>query len=216
MAEHDGAEHDFFAEFLGFGFNHQNSVGSACNDEIERRFRHFVDMRVEHVVAVDVTDAGACDRAHERDARDGQRSRSRDQSQDVGIVFQIVLQNGDDDLRVVLVAIRKQRAQRAVDQTRGQRLVLARAAFALEIAAGDLAGCVGLFLVVDGQRKEVLAGLRRLGRNDGGEHGGFAVGGDDGAVGLTGNLAGFQGERTAAPFNLDLVGIEHVLSFVCG
>ena len=127
-----------------------------------------------------------------------------------------MLQNGDDDLGVVLVAIGKQRAQRAVDEARCQRLVFARAAFALEIATGDLAGCVGLFLIVDGQRKEVLAGLGRLGRNDGGKHDGFAIGCDDGAIGLTGNLAGFQDERTAAPFNLDLVGIEHVLSFVCG
>ncbi len=38
-------------------------------------------------------------------------------------------------------------------------LVLARTAFALEEAAGDLAGGEGLFLVVDGQREEVLARL---------------------------------------------------------
>jgi hypothetical protein len=51
-----------------------------------------------------------------------------------------MLQHGDDDLRLVLVAIGEQRADRPVDQARGQRLELGRAAFALEEAAGDLAG----------------------------------------------------------------------------
>jgi hypothetical protein len=77
--------------------------------------------------------------------------------------------------------------------------LLGRAAFALEIAARDLAGGEVLFLVVDGQREEVLAGLRLLGRDDGGEHHGLAIGGEHGAVGLAGDLAGLEGERLAAP-----------------
>ena len=133
-----------------------------------------------------------------------------------GIVLEVVLQDGDDDLRVVLVAFGEERADRAVDQAGNQRLLLARTAFALEIAARDLAGGVGLFLVVDGQREEVEAGLRLLGRDDGGEHDGLAVGGEHGAVGLAGDLAGFEDERAAAPFDFHFVVVEHVLSFICG
>ncbi len=61
-----------------------------------------------------------------------------------------------------------------------------------------------------------MPGLRRLHRNDGGENHGLAVGGEHGAVGLAGDLAGLEGERAAAPVDFDFVVIEHVLSFICG
>jgi hypothetical protein len=76
VAEHDGAEHDIFGQFLGFGFHHQNGVGGAGDDQVERGFGHLVDMRVEHIFAVDVADARAADRAHEGDAGQRQGSRS--------------------------------------------------------------------------------------------------------------------------------------------
>ena len=68
-------------------------------------------------------------------------------------------QHGGDDLRLVAVAFGKQRPDRAVDQARDERLLLGRPALALEIAAGDAAGGEGLFLVIDGERKEIDAGL---------------------------------------------------------
>src|SRR6185437_3431657 len=120
------------------------------------------------------------------------------------------------DLRLVLVAIGKQRADRTVDQAADQRLVLGRPAFALEIAARDLAGGEVFFLVVDGQREEILAGLGAMGRNHGGEHDGLAERGEHGAVRLAGDLAGLEGERLAAPVEFNLVIIEvdgHFASF---
>ena len=45
-----------------------------------------------------------------------------------GIVLQIVLDDGDDDLGVVLVAVGEERADRPVDEAGDQRLLLARAA----------------------------------------------------------------------------------------
>ena len=100
----------------------------------------------------------------ERQARQRQRRGGGDQADDVGIVLHVVRQHGDDDLRLVLEALDEQRPDRPVDQARGQRLLLGGAAFALEKAAGDLAGGVGLLLVVDGQREEVDAGPRRSSR----------------------------------------------------
>ena len=80
----------------------------------------------------------------------------------VGIDLGIDRHHRRDHLHFVEEAVGEQRPDRAVDEARGQRLLLRRTSFALEKAAGDLAGGVGLFLVVDGQRKEVLAGLRDL------------------------------------------------------
>jgi hypothetical protein len=63
MAEHDRAEHDIFGQFVGFRLDHQHGVRGAGDDQIEFAFLHLVDMRVEHILAVDVADARAADRA---------------------------------------------------------------------------------------------------------------------------------------------------------
>ena len=216
MTEHHGAEHDLLGQLLGLRFHHQHGVLGAGHDQIELGFGATVDGEVEDVFAINVADAGGADRAHERHARNGQRGGGRDHREHVRVVLHVVLQNGDDDLGLVLVAIGEERADRAIDQARGQRLGFGRAPFALEVAARDLARGEVLFLVVDGQREEVLTRLRRLGRNDGGKDHGLAERGEHGAVGLAGDLAGLKGEGLAAPVQLNFVVVEvdgHIVVF---
>ena len=203
VAEHHGAEHDVFVELLGFRFHHQHGVGGAGDDEVELGLDHFVERRVEDVFVVGEADAGGADRALEGGAGNRQRGGGGDQRHDIGIVLHVVRQHGDDDLGLVAPAVDEQRTDRAVDQAGDQRLLFGRTAFALEIAAGNAARGVGLFLIVDGQRQEVDAFARRLRGDDGGEHDGLAIGGEHGAVGLTGDLAGFKLEGTSTPVDLD-------------
>ena len=203
VTEHHGAEHDLFVEFLGFRFHHQHGVGGAGDDQVELGFDHLVERRIEHVFVVGEADAGGADRALERRAGNRQRRGGGDQRQDVGIVFHVVRQHGDDDLGLVAPAVDEQRADRAVDQAGNQRFLFGRTSFALEIAAGNAARGIGLLLVVDGQRQEVDAFARILRGHHGGEHHGLAIGRQHGAVGLTGDLAGFKLEGTATPVDLD-------------
>ena len=166
VAELDRAEHLGLGELVGLGLDHHHRVLGAGDDQVEpllgvvAQLLHVVDGRVQHVGAVDEADARRADRAHERHARQGQRGGGGDHADDVGVVLHVVGEHGDDDLDLVLEALDEQRPDRAVDQARGQHLLLGRPRLALEEAAGDLAGGVGLLLVVDGQREEVLAGLR--------------------------------------------------------
>ena len=203
VSEHHGAEHDVFVEFLGFRFHHQHGVGGAGDDQIELGLDHLVERRVEHVFVVDEADARGTDRTLERSARQRQRRGGGDQRQNVGIVLHVVRQHGDDDLGLVAPAIDEQGTDRAVDQTGDQRLLLGGPAFALEIAAGNAARGVGLFLIVDGEREEVDAFAGRLGGDDGGEHDGLAIGRHHGAVGLTRDFSGFKPEGTSTPIDLD-------------
>ena len=214
MAEHDGAEHDVLGQLVGLRLDHQHRVAGAGDDEVELGFDQFVDLRVEDVLAVDVADAGAADRPHEGHAGKRQRGGGGDHGDDVGIVLQVVGEHGGDDLGLALEARREQRPDRPVDQPRGQRFLLGRAALALEEAAGDLAGGEGLLLVVDGEREEVDAGPLFPGGDDGGEDRGVAVGGEHRAVGLTGDPTGFENELASGPFGLDTLDVEHGLSFL--
>ena len=79
-----------------------------------------------------------------------------------------------------------------------QHFLLGRFAFALEEAAGDAARGVGVFPVVDGQRQKVdaFARVRRAACRD--EDHRVAVADDDRAVGLLGELAGFDLEGVLA------------------
>ncbi len=216
VTEHHGAEHDLLVQLLGFRFHHQHGVGGAGDDQVELGIDHLVERRVEDELVIGEADAGRADRALERSAGQGQRSGRSHQRDDIGIVLHVVRQHGDDHLGLVAPAVDEQRTDRTVDQAGDQRLLLGRTTFALEIAAGNAARSVGLFLVVDGQRQEVDALARRLRRDDGGENHGLAIGGDDGAVGLTGDLAGFQLESASTPVDLDRMLIEHrcLLSWV--
>ena len=83
--------------------------------------------RVEHVFAVDVADAGRADRAHEGQARNGQRRRHGDHRHDIGIIFQVVGQHLRHHQRFVAIAVGEQRADGAVDQARDQGLAFGRA-----------------------------------------------------------------------------------------
>jgi hypothetical protein len=150
MIEHHGAEHDLFVEFLGFRFHHQDGVGGAGHHQIELGFDHLVQRRIEHIFVVDEADARGADRALEGRAGEGQRRGGSHQRQNVGIVFHVMGQHRHDDLGLVAPAVDEQRTDRAIDQTGDQRLLFGGSAFALEITAGNAAGCVGLFDVVDG------------------------------------------------------------------
>jgi len=90
-----------------------------------------------------------------------------------------------------------------------QRFALARAPFALEIAARNAAGSVKFFLIVDGQRQEVDAFLRLLGGDHRRQHRGLAVGRNNRAVGLARYLPGLERERTSAPIQGDTMNVKH-------
>src|SRR4030095_14529698 len=93
---------------------------------------------------------------------------------------------------LVVKALREQRPHRAVDEARRQRFLFGRSALALEEAAGDAPRGREFFLVVDGQRGEVLPRLDRLGGRDRTENYRFAEGREHRAVGLAGNAARFE------------------------
>ena len=82
----------------------------------------LVERRVQDVLAVRVADAGGADRAEERDAGQGQRGGAADHRDDIGIVLDVVAEDGGDDLDLVAEALGEQRADRAVDQAADQRL----------------------------------------------------------------------------------------------
>ena len=213
MRKHHRAEHDVFRKLLGFGFDHHHRVLRARNDEVERTGGNLFVGRVEDIFAVDIADARAADRAHEGHTRKRQRSRGRDERQNIGLILAIIRKNLADHVDFVVETFGEQRTDRTIDQPRDQSLLFGRAAFALEEAARNTTGRRIFFLIMNGEREEILPFLDRACGRDGAKHNGFTERRENRAIGLTGNAPGFELEGLSAPLDFDCLHIKHSISF---
>ena len=103
MAEHHRAEHHFLGQFLRFRLDHQYRGLGARDDEIELGVRRQLGLAgIEHVLAVDVTDARGADRTVKGHAGQGNCRRRADQGRNIGIDFRIDRHHCRDDLHLVV------------------------------------------------------------------------------------------------------------------
>src|SRR4029453_140351 len=214
VGEHDGAEHLLFGELLGFGFDHHAGGGRAGDDEVEAPGLDLFLARIEDIFTIDEADAGGADRAHEGHAGDGEGGRRRDHRDDVGLVLALIGEHLRDAEDLVVEALGKEGADGTIDQAGGQRFLFGGAALALEEAARDTPGGREFFLVMDGQREEVLARLDGLGGGDRAKDDGFAEGREHRAVGLAGHAARFELEGLSAQLDFYGFDIKHFISLL--
>ena len=193
--------------FFGAGLNHDEAVFGPGDDEIQRASLALLVGRVDHVLSVDLADAHASDRLLERDARQRERGGGAGQCQHIRVVVGVCRQHERDNLRLVAPARRKQRTDRPIDHAARQHFLFGRLAFALEKSARDAARCVGVFLVVDRQRKKVDALARVRRRAGGDENDRVALANEDRTVGLFRQLAGLEGNRSAVDINFAFVHV---------
>ena len=124
-------------------------------------------------------------------------------------------QHGTHHQNFVFEAGDKERADRTVDQTRGQCFFLGGAGLTLEEATRYFTGGIVFFLVVHGQGEEILARLLLTCVRHVGHNAGFTQRGNHRPVRLTGNLTGFQCQRLFAPLDRFFRYIKH-LRFLFG
>src|SRR5690606_29425800 len=93
----------------------------AGDDHVQAGSLELLVVRIQQVAGFRVEGhAGGADRAVERNAGDRQGGRGADHRSDVRIGLLAGGNDGTDDLHFVLEAFREERADRTVDQTRGQ------------------------------------------------------------------------------------------------
>jgi len=209
VTEDHGAEHDLFRQLLGLGLDHHHGIAGAGDHQIEPGGLQRGAAGVDDVIAIHVADAHGADRPVERHARQAQRGGGAEHGRDVGGHVRVIGMHHGDDLDFVVEAFRKQRAQGTVDQARGEDLMLLGLTLALAEAAGDAAGGVVALLVIDGQGEEILPRARFLFRHHGDEDDGITHADHDGAAGLAGDLAGFEGDGVAAVLEGLGGGLDH-------
>ncbi len=207
MAEADRLEDDLLGYLVGARLDHQDRLLGAGDDQVETRHGLRLVRRVGNELAVHEADPHRADGAVKRDAREAQRRGRAVHRQDVGIVLLVSGDREADDLDLVAKAGGEERADRPVDQPRGEGFLFRGRALASEVPAGDPAARVHALAVLDREREKVLGFLPGPGGDARGEHHRAAITDDDGSVCLLGNLAGLDGERHAA--DVGLHGMTH-------
>jgi hypothetical protein len=109
----------------------------------------------------------------------------------------------------VVVAFRKQRTVRTVDQARGQCRLGRRTAFALQETSGDFSSGIKALCILDSEGHEIDAWFRILVGDRGHENAGVAVMDEDGSIGLFRHSSGFQGEGLPAQGGADGFDVHH-------
>ena len=206
-AELQRGDHVVLADLIHLALDHRDRVGLAGHDQVDIGRGPLLRRREEDELTVDAADADVRGRAVERAAREAERGRGADARDHVGVHLDVGGQDVVEDLDLVPEAVREEGPDGAVDETRGEGLLVGGPGLALEEAAGEGALRGEALAVVDREREEVLTvaevavGDRRR------EHDGVAERGDDGAVGLLGELAGLERDGLAA----DLDGLRDSL-----
>ena len=185
-------------DFLRGTFIHDDVFFIADIDEVEIAVRLFGVRGVGNKLTVDATDAHRAERPGPRNIADHQRGARAEDAQNIGVVFAVRAQQHGLHLHFVIPALRKKRADRAVGETAGEDFLFRRTAFAFEVAAGEFSSRRRFFAVVNSQWKKVLAFLGFRRGHGGHENDGFAHLNRHGAVGLFGQLAGFDGDLLVA------------------
>ena len=220
MSFHEGVKHLVLRNFLRAGLDHDDLVLGRAQGNVHLGNLALLGGRVDNGLAVDDADLAAGYNVVERDVGDGDRDGSAQQSDYLGRVVIIVLENGADDGNVVAQVLREERTHRTVDLTRGQDRLLGRTALAAHEGAGDAAYGVHALLEVNGEREKVDAVTRLSGCGSGNENSGLAVANQAGAVSELCHLAGLDGQlaagdlglKNAVVFEVKVVDICHFVS----
>ena len=187
----DRLEHFVLGHFAGKALDHAHGLFAAGDDQVEIALLQVVLRGERYPLAIDAAQPYGGDRSLERQRRDAQAGTGTVHGQHVGIVLTIAGNDEGLDLHFVVEPFGKQRTNRPIDQTRGERLFHGRATFALQEAAGKLAGRGGALAIVAGEREEIDARSRGAGGGGNQDHG-LAVLHQATAGSLLGEKAGLE------------------------
>ena len=192
LGEFEGSFEISLRKFFGAAFDHEGFVFGSDIDEIEVAFGVFVMGRVGDKLSIHSGDANGTDGSGPWDIGDHEGGGGAVHRKNIRIVLPVGTEKDGNDLCIVEIPLGEQRAERAVDHPAGENFFFRRAAFAAKIASGNPTHGGSLFLVFDGEGKEILAVLD-LGGGDGGyDNDRFSHGDEGGPVCKFGKLAGFD------------------------
>jgi len=154
----DRIEHDIVRHFIGAGFDHADFFFRTSERDMHLALGALLFRGIDDDLAIDQADMDAGDRAIPRDVRDRDGNRGAEHGGDFRGIVLVDRHDHIADGAVIAQVFREERADRTVNDARGQDGLLGRTAFALDEAAGEFADAVHFFFIVDAEREKVDAG----------------------------------------------------------
>ena len=175
MCEQHRTQHLIFTQLIGLGFNHQHCIFSTSHNHVQLAVSQLLVGGVEDItLGFSEADTGTANRTVEWAAGNSQCRRGAYHGLDIRVDVLVCRHHRAHYLYFIHEAIGKQWADRTIDKTRGQRFLFAGTTFTLEKATRDTPGCIGFFLVIDGERKEWTTRISRSSTDYGNHDNGIA------------------------------------------
>src|SRR6267378_8685330 len=168
VAELESVRDGFFRNFERAGFHHDDGFFRAGDNDIHQAFLLVGDGGIDHQLAVEQSDADAGNGLLKRQVRAIRRSRGAGYGNDIGVVLAVRGEHHGDNLGFIAQGFGEERALGRVNQPGSENFFFRGAAFALEEAAGNFSGGVGVFAVVHSERKKIAV-IHRRGHASGGQ-----------------------------------------------
>ena len=186
-----------FAHFVHFAFDHHDVVVGGADHEFHVGFLEFVECGVDHELTVHTGHTHFGDGTVEGYVAHGDGGRCGQAGEAVGSVDSVGGEEDNIDEGVGVVIVREKGTEHTVDQTGGEDFIIARAAFALEEAAGETTGSGEFLFVFNLQWHEIDTFSGFLGRYHGGQKHGVAHAHFYRSIGLLCQLAGLDSDGAA-------------------
>ena len=193
VGETDRRQHVVFGQFTSEPLDHRDFLFGAGHDQIQIAVVQLIPSGEGNQLALDAAHADRPDGRRDRERRNEQRRRHAIHRDHVAVVLAVAGKHDALTLDLVAEPLRKQGANRAVDQPRGQRVLHRRAAFPFDETARKLAGGSRAFPIVARQREEILLAVGRC-AGHGVQHHGVTISGDDGGGSLLCEFSSFEYE----------------------
>ena len=175
MAEPDSVQHGFLGNLVSTSLNHEDSVFSASNSQVQLADFCLLNSRVDDEFAINQAYTHTGDRTFKRNIRNRQSAGCTDHSRHIRSVVRINGNGSSNDLNIIVIAFREHRTNRTVNQTAGQDSLLRRTTFTFNKAAGNFTYGVHFFFKINSQREKVYTLTRGFGAGNGNYYGGIAI-----------------------------------------
>lgn len=195
VEKNEGEENEILGKLMRLRLENKKRLRSKGKKKIEIGLRNLIDIRVKEILEIDIKKEREDDRKNERKERNGEGGRWRKNWKDVRVVLKIVMEKGNEEMSVVIVEVKEKREDRKVDKERKEGLVLDRKELKIEIEEGNIEGWIGILMIIEGKREEVMERIRLIGRKESWEKGGLEIGGEKREVRMKGNIEGLECER---------------------
>ncbi len=211
MADLQGFEHLVFRDFLRPRLNHVDGFFRAGNRQAQGCTFRLLHRRVDDIFAIYLADDDPGNRSVERNIRNTESQRRAEHCGHFRAAVRLNGKHRIDDLNFVAESFRKQRTDRAVDQTCGQRCMFRRTAFPAQKALRDLSFGIELLIIEHRQREEIFCFDFRAGCCGGKNHR-IVVADQNRSAGLLCHLTIFNSDGAAMKIPTLLV-LLHLFSY---